>query len=125
MEPNNGVQYYYHRQIFPSTTADKEDFEANREVSWRFSASGQHAFVPQESNLVLKVKIQKSNDNFVANFQEAEKSIHYDSNTAAVLTVVCLSCVTDVSNCLLGVCFFQMNTIQQLMTLIARKTDLV
>ena len=39
VEPNNGVRYYYRRQIFPSTTADKENFEANREVSWRFSAS--------------------------------------------------------------------------------------
>ena len=57
--------------------------------------------------------------------EEAEESIHYDSNTAAVLTVVCLSCVTDVSNCLLGVCFFHMNTIQQLTTLTARKTDLI
>ena len=50
VEPNNGVRYYYRRQIHPSTTADKENFEANREVSWRFSASGQHAFVPQIYN---------------------------------------------------------------------------
>jgi hypothetical protein len=61
----------------------------------------------------------------MATSEEAEESIHYDSNTAAVLTDVCLSCVTDVSNCLLGVCFFHMNTIQQLMTLITRKTDLI
>ena len=54
MERNNGVQYYYHRQIFPSTTADKENFEANREVSWQVSSSGQHAFVPQGSNLVFR-----------------------------------------------------------------------
>ena len=85
VEPNNGVRYYYRRQIFPSTTADKENFEANREVSWRFSASGQHAFVPQESNLVLKVKIQKSNDNFVANFQEVEKSIRYAADPVSRL----------------------------------------
>jgi hypothetical protein len=85
VEPNNGVRYYYRRQIHPSTTADKENFEANREVSWRFSASGQHAFVPQESNLVLKVKIQKSNDNFVANFQQVEKSIRYAADPVSRL----------------------------------------
>ena len=77
VEPNNGVRYHYRRQIHPSTTADKENFSANREVAWRFSASGQHAFVPQESNLVLKVKVQKSNDNFTNNFQEVEQSIRY------------------------------------------------
>ena len=85
VEPNNGVRYYYRRQIFPSTTADKENFAANREVSWRFSASGQHAFVPQESNLVLKVKIQKSNDNFTNNFQEVEQSIRYAADPVSRL----------------------------------------
>ena len=77
IEPNNNVRYYYRRVIRPSTTSDKDNFEANREISWRFSASGQHAFVPQESRLVCKVKIQKSSDNFVANFQEVEKSVRY------------------------------------------------
>ena len=38
---------------------------------------------------------------------------------------VCLPCVTDVSNCLLGVRYFHMNTFQKIMTLIARKTDLI
>jgi hypothetical protein len=41
--------------------------------------------VPQESNLVLKVKIQKSNDNFVADFQEVEKSIRYAADPVSRL----------------------------------------
>ena len=77
IEPNNGVRYYYRRQIFPATPASKDNFQPGREVSWRFNAAGQHAFVPQESRLVAKVKIERSNDNFVANFQAVEKSFRY------------------------------------------------
>ena len=33
--------------------------------------------MPQESRLVAKVKIERSNDNFVANFQAVEKSFRY------------------------------------------------
>ena len=42
--------------------ATKADHVAGRECSWRFAASGQHAFVPQGSRLCAKVKVEKSTD---------------------------------------------------------------
>jgi hypothetical protein len=63
----------------------------------------------------------------MATSEEAEESDHYATmlTISPVLTVACLSFVTDVTNCLLGVCLFHMNTIHQLTTLSARKTDLI
>ena len=77
VEPTNGVRYYYRRQIYPATPSTGTDFQPGREVQWRFQASGQHAFVPQESRLVARVRVEKSNDNGVTWAQEVESSVRY------------------------------------------------
>ena len=77
VEPTNGVRYYYRRQIYPATPSVGTDFQPGREVQWRFQASGQHAFVPQESRLVARVRVEKSNDNGVTWAQEVESSVRY------------------------------------------------
>lgn len=77
IEPSNSVRYYYRRQIYPATPSTGPNHVAGREVQWRFQASGQHAFVPQESRLVARVRVDKSNDNGATWTQEVEKSIRY------------------------------------------------
>ena len=61
----------------------------------------------------------------MATSEEAETPQQQHSRCSNRRLSVCLPCVTDVSNCLLGVCHFHMNTFQKIMTLIARKTDLI
>eukprot|EP01046_Picozoa_sp_COSAG06_P011328 COSAG06_NODE_643_length_13477_cov_19.795410_9_plen_143_part_00 len=61
----------------------------------------------------------------MATSEEAETPQQQHSRCSNRRLSVCLPCVTDVSNCLLGVCYFHMNTLQKIMTLIARKTDLI
>jgi hypothetical protein len=77
VEPTNGVRYYYRRQIYPATPSTGADFQPGREVQWRFQASGQHAFVPQESRLVARVRVEKSNDNGASWDQDVESSVRY------------------------------------------------
>ena len=52
IEPTHSVRSYYRRQIYPATPSTGDNHVAGREIQWRFQASGQHAFVPQESRLV-------------------------------------------------------------------------
>jgi hypothetical protein len=77
IEPTHSVRSYYRRQIYPATPSTGESHVAGREIQWRFQASGQHAFVPQESRLVAQVRVDKSNDNGVTWTQAVEKSIRY------------------------------------------------
>ena len=77
LAPNNSVRYYYRRQVFTATPSTKDDHVAGRECSWRFAASGQHAFVPQESRLVAKVKVQKSVDGGTTYAAAPEASVRY------------------------------------------------
>ena len=83
---------------------------------------------------------KENNSNNYETMATSEEAKENNSNTAATrrvamlmshvcpscrLSTVCLSCVSDVSNSLLGVCYYPKNTIQQLMALSARKTDLI
>ena len=77
IEPTHSVRSYYRRQIYPATPSTGENHVAGREIQWRFQASGQHAFVPQESRLVAQVRVDKSNDNGATFTQVVEKSIRY------------------------------------------------
>ena len=77
IEPSNSVRYYYRRQIYPATPSTGPNHVAGREVQGRFQASGQHAFVPQESRLVARVRVDKSNNNGATWTQAVEKSIRY------------------------------------------------
>ena len=58
VEPTNGVRYYYRQQVYPATPSTGPNFTPGREVQWRFQASS-HAFVPQESRLVARVRVDK------------------------------------------------------------------
>eukprot|EP01043_Picozoa_sp_COSAG02_P033311 COSAG02_NODE_2266_length_9286_cov_2.788723_11_plen_545_part_00 len=77
IEPTHSVRSYYRRQIYPATPSTGENHVAGREIQWRFQASGQHAFVPQESRLVAQVRVDKSNDGGATFDQGVEKSIRY------------------------------------------------
>ena len=77
IEPTHSVRSYYRRQIYPTTPSTGENHVAGREIQWRFQASGQHAFVPQESRLVAQVRVDKSNDNGATFTRVVEKSIRY------------------------------------------------
>ena len=77
VEPTNGVRYYYRRQVYPATPSTKENFQSGREIQWRFQASGQHAFVPQESRLCARVRVEKSANNGTTWAVAAEDSIRY------------------------------------------------
>ena len=77
LAPNNNVRYYYRRQIQTATPSTKDEHVAGRECAWRFAASGQHAFVPQESRLVAKVRVQKSTDGGATYDAAPEASVRY------------------------------------------------
>ena len=83
IEPTNQVRYYYRRQIYPSTPSTGENHVAGREIQWRFQASGQHAFVPQESRLCARVRVDKSIDNGATFVRGVEKSIRYATDPLA------------------------------------------
>jgi hypothetical protein len=76
VEPTNGVRYYYRQQVYPATPSTGPNFTPGREVQWRFQASS-HAFVPQESRLVARVRVDKSADNGATWTQVVEPSIRY------------------------------------------------
>jgi hypothetical protein len=76
VEPTNGVRYYYRQQIYPATPSTGPNFTPGREVQFRFQASS-HAFVPQESRLMARVRVDKSNDNGATWTQAVEPSLRY------------------------------------------------
>ena len=76
VEPTNAVRYYYRQQIYPATPSTGPNFTPGREVQFRFQASS-HAFVPQESRLMARVRVDKSNDNGASWTQAVEPSIRY------------------------------------------------
>jgi hypothetical protein len=71
----------------------------------------------------------------MATSEEAAENDNIISNAAAAAacnscrcrlarTSTCLSCATDATNCLMGVCFFHMNAIYPTLTMSARKRTL-
>ena len=58
--PSTSARYYYRRQVYSRNPVTQTNFVSGRNVNFNFEASGGHYFVPQESRIVAKLKIKKS-----------------------------------------------------------------
>jgi len=58
--PSTSARYYYRRQVYSRNPVTDGNFASGRNVNFNFEATGGHYFVPQESRIVAKLKIRKS-----------------------------------------------------------------
>ena len=55
--PSTSARYYYRRQVYSRNPVTQGNFASGRNVNFNFEATGGHYFVPQESRIVVKLKI--------------------------------------------------------------------